>query len=67
MFKSLSHEEVKPKPLVTGHDLIGMGLKPGPVFKDILMKIEDEQLEGNVKTKEAAIEMAKALIYQMNT
>jgi len=67
MFSKLSHEEVKPKPLITGHDLIDMGLKPGPVFKDILMKIEDEQLEGNVKTKEAAIEMAKALIYQMNT
>lgn len=64
MFSKLSHEEVKPKPLITGHDLIGMGLKPGPVFKDILMKIEDEQLEGNVITKEAAIEMAKALIFQ---
>ena len=67
MFSKLSHEEVKPKPLITGHDLIDMGLKPGPVFKDILMKIEDEQLEGNLKTKEAAIEMAKLLIYQMNT
>lgn len=67
MFSKLSHEEVKPKPLITGHDLIGMGLKPGPVFKDILMKIEDEQLEGNLKTKEEAIEMAKSLIYQMNT
>ena len=67
MFSNLSHEEVKPKPLITGHDLIDMGLKPGPVFKDILMKIEDEQLEGNLKTKEAAIEMAKLLIYQMNT
>ena len=67
MFSNLSHEEVKPKPLITGHDLIAMGLKPGPVFKDILTKIEDEQLEGNLKTKEAAIEMAKSLIYQLKT
>ena len=67
MFSKLSHEEVKPKPLITGHDLIDMGLKPGPVFKDILTKIEDEQLEGNVTTKEAAIEMAKSLIYQVKT
>ena len=66
MFSKLSHEEVKPKPLITGHDLIAMGLKPSPLFKDILTKIEDEQLEGNVKTKEAAIEMVKSLIYQMN-
>ena len=67
MFKSFSHEEVKPKPLITGHDLIAMGLKPSPVFKDILTKIEDEQLEGNLTTKEAAIEMAKSLIYQLKT
>ncbi|OQZ00313.1 MAG: hypothetical protein B6D35_06895 [Candidatus Brocadia sp. UTAMX2] len=67
MFGKLSHEEVKPKPLITGHDLIAMGLKPGPLFKDILTKIEDEQLDGNITTKEAAIEKAKALISQMNT
>ena len=67
MFKSLSHEEVKPKPLITGHDLIAMGLKPSSLFKDILTKIEDEQLEGNLTTKEAAIEMAKSLIYQLKT
>lgn len=65
MFAKLSHEEVKPKPLITGYDLIAMGLKPGPVFKDILTKIEDEQLEGNLKTKEEAIDMTKSLIYQM--
>lgn len=66
MFGKLSHEEVKPKPLITGHDLIAMGLKPGPVFKDILTKIEDEQLDGNLTTKEAAIEEAKTLISRMN-
>lgn len=67
MFSKLSHEEVKPTPLINGHDLIAMGLKPGHVFKDILTKIEDEQLEGNLTTKEAAIEMAKSLIYQLKT
>src|SRR3989338_8379097 len=67
MFSKLSHEEVRPKPLITGHDLIAMGLKPGPVFKDILTKIEDEQLEGNLNTKEAAIEKVKTLIYQAKT
>ncbi|MBI2471982.1 MAG: CCA tRNA nucleotidyltransferase [Planctomycetes bacterium] len=67
MFSKLPYEEVKPKPLITGHDLIAMGLKPGPVFKDILTKIEDEQLEGNLNTKEAAIEKVKTLIYQVKT
>lgn len=66
MFSKLSHEEVKPKPLITGHDLIDMGLKPGPLFKDILTKIDDEQLDGNITTKEAAIEEVRALISQMD-
>jgi poly(A) polymerase len=67
MFGKLTHEEVKPKPLITGHDLIAMGLKPGPVFKDILTKIEDEQLEGNLTTREAAIEEVMTLISQLKT
>lgn len=67
MFSKLTHEEVKPKPLITGHDLIAMGLTPGPVFKDILTKIEDEQLDGNLATKEAAIEEVRSLISQMKT
>lgn len=67
MFQKLSHEEIKPKPLITGHDLIAMRLKPGPLFKEILTKIEDEQLEGNLTTKEAATERVKELIHQINT
>ena len=65
MFSKLSHEEVKPKPFVTGHDLIVLGLKPGPLFKDILTKIEDGQLEGDVKTREDALEKVGYIIDQM--
>ncbi len=59
MFGKLPREEVKPKPLVTGHDLIAMGLKPGPLFKDILAKIVDEQLDGSITTREEALDKAK--------
>lgn len=67
MLGRLSQEEVKPKPLITGRDLIEMGLKPGPMFKEILTRVEDEQLEGNLKTKEEAIEMVKAIVCHMST
>lgn len=67
MFNKLSHEEIKPKPLITGHDLIAMGLKPGPSFKTILTKIEDEQLDGSITNKETALEEVKTLISQMTT
>jgi len=52
--------EVKlPPPLLTGKDLIDMGLKPGPKFKKILKKVSDLQLKNRLKTSEAAIAYVK--------
>ncbi|MCA9811109.1 MAG: CCA tRNA nucleotidyltransferase, partial [Candidatus Dadabacteria bacterium] len=45
----LADEEIKPAPLITGKDLIRMGYKPGPVFKEILSFVEEAQLEGEIK------------------
>ena len=41
-----AHEPLIPKPFVTGHDLIGWGLKPGPRFGEILEAAMNRQLEG---------------------
>ena len=54
-----SKEEIRPKPLVTGHDLIRLGYKPGPLFKKILTAVEDAQLENKVKNKRAALALIK--------
>jgi poly(A) polymerase len=62
MFDKLCEEEIKPEPLVTGHDLIALGLKPGPAFSKILDTIKDEQLEEKVKTKEQAIKRVKEIV-----
>lgn len=51
---ALEQEEIRPAPLLTGADLIGMGLSPGPLFGEILRRIEEGQLEGELKTKEEA-------------
>jgi poly(A) polymerase len=52
-------EEIRPRPLVTGRDLIEAGYEPGPRFKEILGAVEDAQLEGRVATHEAAMEMVR--------
>ena len=57
----LKNEPIKPEPLITGDDLISLGLEPSPKFKEILSKIFDEQLEGNITSKEEGIELAKNL------
>ena len=54
--KELSKSDIKPKPLINGDDLIKLGFKPGPSFSKILNKVEELQLEGNLKSKKKAIE-----------
>jgi tRNA nucleotidyltransferase/poly(A) polymerase len=44
-----------PDPLVTGKDLIDLGLKPGPNFKILLQAVMDLQLEGIITTKEEGL------------
>jgi poly(A) polymerase len=52
-------EEIKPQRLFTGEDLIQLGFKPSPEFKEILLFIETLQLEGEVKTKEEALRIVQ--------
>jgi poly(A) polymerase len=62
MFEELKDEEIKPEPLITGNDLIALGLKPGPIFTKILDAIKDEQLEQKITTKEEALRKAKEFV-----
>jgi poly(A) polymerase len=48
-----------PAPLITGDDLMAMGFSPGPSFKEILTRVEDEQLEGRLNTREQAAKYVK--------
>jgi len=48
-----------PEPLVTGDDLVAMGLVPGPAFKRILTEVYDAQLEGKVAGAAEARELAR--------
>jgi poly(A) polymerase len=49
-------KEIWPELLINGNDLIAMGLPPGPRFKEILTRVEDEQLEGRLQTRDAAVQ-----------
>jgi poly(A) polymerase len=60
-FAELSKGEVAPAPLITGDDLEGAGLKPGPVFKRVLEAVYDAQLEGRVTNRDGAMRVAMEL------
>ena len=43
------------KPLVTGRDLIELGLKPGPPMGKLLNEIRDRQLAEEFSTRDEAL------------
>jgi len=57
--EELSQEAMRPKPLINGHDLIGLGLEPGPLFSEIMSAIEDFQLEGKLSSKEETLDWVR--------
>jgi poly(A) polymerase len=52
-------EEVRPNPLITGDDLIRAGYPPGPQYKEILTAVEDAQLEGHLRDRDAALDFVR--------
>ncbi len=50
--------EIRP-PLLTGNDLIALGMEPGPAMGRLLAEIRELQLQDELKTKAKAIKWAK--------
>ena len=48
-----------PEPLITGHDLIALGMKPGPEFAEMLMSVQTRQMEGTLNTRDEALAWIK--------
>ena len=55
-----SHDDLFPPRLLTGDDLIALGLAPGPDFGRLLDELETGQLEGRVTTRDQAIGLVRA-------
>ncbi len=52
-------EIVHPPPLITGHDVMALGYSSGPEVGKILNFIREKQVEGEIKTREEALEILK--------
>ena len=53
---------IAPVPYITGKDLLVLGLKSGPDFREILDQIYDAQLEGSIISREQAYKFANLLV-----
>lgn len=58
--QKLAVEDLYPPRLLNGNDLITLGYVPGKIIGDILVALENEQLEGRIKTKQEAMKYVEA-------
>ncbi len=54
-------EKLDPSPLITGDDLLEIGISQGPKFSKILTAVRTAQLDEKIMTRDQAIEMAKQI------
>jgi tRNA nucleotidyltransferase (CCA-adding enzyme) len=54
------------RPYIKGRDLVKIGLKPGPVFTDILNQVLNAKLDGRLKTKREEIQFAEQVAKKTN-
>ena len=65
--KSLGDVELKPKPFLSGHDLIRLGAVPGPALGQLSEELYTAQLEGTLQTTEQAVEWVKKWLAKHRT
>jgi len=49
------------RPAITGQDLKGLGLRPGPGFRRVLEAVREAKLDGRAKTLDAELRLAKRI------
>jgi hypothetical protein len=63
------NDNIKPENVklpINGNDLIQLGLKPSPLFKEILSAVQDAWYENPNITRDEAIEIAKSMMVNNN-
>ena len=62
--RALGVEHAPPPPLVLGRHLLALGLTPGPRVGELLKRLYDLQLDGDITTVDAGIEAARHMLQQ---
>lgn len=62
---AFSPDELFPPKLITGDDLIALGIPPGPAFRELLERVETGQLEGTIRTRGEALACVRAIHFQV--
>jgi tRNA nucleotidyltransferase/poly(A) polymerase len=52
--------EIDPPPLLSGDDLVGLGIARGPAVGDVLKRLRRMQLDGGISSRDEALAIARA-------
>ena len=52
------------KPFTTGNDLKKMGVREGPVFKEVLDHLKDAKIDLDLRTKEEEVHFLQSYLFQ---
>jgi poly(A) polymerase len=63
--EQLGHQPELRPPLVTGDDLIALGMQPGPAIGALLAEIREKQLQDELKNREEAMGWARERLSQL--
>jgi poly(A) polymerase len=61
---SIAPDAIQPPPLVRGDDLAACGVKPGPIYKQLLDELYTRQLDETLTTRAAGLRVLEALLAQ---
>jgi poly(A) polymerase len=62
LLREWGEEDLNPPPLVTGHDLMKLGIVQGPIYKKLLEAVREAQLDGTIKSFKEARELILKLL-----
>ncbi|MEQ1573798.1 MAG: hypothetical protein ABL993_06080, partial [Vicinamibacterales bacterium] len=60
--RALGVEHAPPEPLLKGRDLLALGMSPGPRVGEVLKAVYERQLDGEIRTIDEGISVAREII-----
>ena len=66
LLREWSEADLNPPAIITGHDLMKMGLAPGPLYKELLDAVREAQLDGTIRSSKQAYDLVGRLLQERN-
>jgi tRNA nucleotidyltransferase (CCA-adding enzyme) len=60
--RALGVEHAPPRPLLLGRHLLDLGVQPGPAMGELLRRVYDAQLDGEITSLDEGLQRAKELL-----